>query len=174
MASAKPPIHGRDHAPGGADPIPAIPSASSVIGCSVGLHNAVTVTAGTSPNISWDTLIEDSSGGTMWAAGAPTNLVAPVSGFYLSTLRLGFTGVASNYPSAYVLENANHLHGVDTQLNDAAATSFVYLNVSVVFQLTAGQHAFAQLVNPGPGSIVLQARASAFSYVNQMTFTYLG
>jgi hypothetical protein len=148
-------------------------SASSVIGACVALVTGFTTAAGPSVStIPWDTLVYDTSGGTMWSAGDPTKLVAPSGAIYVMTLQIAystqngvayFTRIRTNATPAQMETDPGDVRGFD-----APADTMTH-----VVKMAATNWSVGELRLNGGAAVQIFGGVGP-SYLTFMTMTRLG
>jgi hypothetical protein len=149
-------------------------AASSVIGAQVTRTADLTVGAGAGLTIAWDTLIGDTSGGTVWTAGAPTQMFAPSAGTYLATVNADYYHAAVGFPLFSTFTGAASLSlGQYRQADDGVTGRVSALSTAGVAVLAAGDYVSFR-VNNGGGQAVEIADTLLPEIFFVMTFTRLG
>lgn len=146
-------------------------AASAVIGACAGVTASITSPIGPADyHVVYDTLVYDTSGGTMWTAGSPTLMTAPSAGLYLLILGITINTTTNVAVQASMFSNAPP--GFPISAIKSPSTAFNNIVVSGVFKMTAGQTVFSQLSYQGE-ALTLFARFGANNYRNWFSMTKL-
>lgn len=94
----------------------------STIGVQVYKASSWTLSAATSTWASWDTIETDSSGGTIWAVGNPTRLVAPSAGRYTLTCELYTDNALGAVVTVGINKNGDHTSGNTYRMGGVSIT----------------------------------------------------
>jgi hypothetical protein len=97
------------------------------VGALVGLNSDVSITAHAEQIITWTDLLEDTSAGDIWDAGAPTRLTAPSNGWYLIWALIGWSTASTtfaHYKHVYFQSGGtNHEGGATLRPSSFSATT---------------------------------------------------
>ena len=119
--------------------------------------------------VPWQTTDFDPWG--MWSSGAATNVVAPISGRYLVTAQIEWTGNATSYRGASLRVNGSNTSNFAFVQNDSSGTALFSHSISSVRAAQAGDY-FQLLVRQNSGAALAMSGTTVAE--SHMTVTYLG
>lgn len=134
------PRHGRNHRPGGSDPIPGlVVEEERAVACRAGHVGSVAITTGVDTSVDFDSTAFDTDG--FWDAGDPERFVAPYDGIYIA---YGDVAWDSEADTAY-RESTIRVHPSGSEVGQIgySHTSGVAMiqGVSAVLPMDAGDYA---------------------------------
>lgn len=145
--------------------------ASGLIGACAGMRFDVTTPVGPADyHVIYDTLVYDTSGGTMWAAGSPTVMTAPSDGLYLLICQFEVDTSTNAAIDCKVFSNGPP--GTADAGMKTPGTGYNQVQVTTTTTLTAGQTVFSQLSYAG-AALTQFGRFGVGNYRNWFSMTKL-
>lgn len=122
----------------------------------------------------FDSIADDSSGGVMHSAGAPSQFVAPVLGRYRITWGGTWNGVTAGQKQALGFKNGTTaILGAASILGVSGAFDFVSQSLTTVVALAAGDHVEILVYQDSGGNVAIGFPSQGY-FTSTLTFELLG